>query len=87
MQKELLQIQSEGTRRATELRGEGDAEALSIYAEAYSKDPEFYRFWRTLRSYEEAVDEDTTFILSLDMEYFRLLGDPALKMSPAATAP
>ena len=87
MQKDLLQIQSEGQRRATELRGEGDAEALGIYAQAYSKDPEFYRFWRTLRSYVEAVDKDTTFILSLDTEYFRLLGDPVLKMSPAATAP
>ncbi len=87
MQKDLLKIQSEGKRRAAELRGEGDAEALSIYAKAYGKDPEFYRFWRTLRSYDEAVDKDTTFILSLDTEYFRLLGDPALEMSPAATAP
>jgi len=87
MQKELLQIESEGKRRATELRGEGDAEALSIYAEAYSKDPEFYRFWKTLRTYDEAVDKDTTFILSLDTDYFRLLGDPFLKTSPAGTAP
>jgi len=76
MQKELLSIQSEGNKRALQLRGEGDAEALSIYAAAYTKDPEFYRFWKTLETYEQAVDERTHLILSLDNEYFKLLGDP-----------
>jgi len=80
MRKQLMTILSEGHRRASELRGEGDAEALSIYAAAYSKDPEFYRFWETLRTYEQAVDERTILVLSLDNEYFRILGKPRLDM-------
>lgn len=78
MQKELLTISSEGNRRAKELRGQGDAEALSIYAATYSKEPEFYRFWKTLKTYEQSIDERTHLILSLDNEYFRLLNGPEL---------
>lgn len=58
-------------------RGEGDAEAAGIYAAAYSADPEFYAFVRSLQAYREAVDEDTTFVLSPEhdfFEYFRTSG-------------
>lgn len=79
MQRELRTIESEGYRRAQELRGEGDAEALRIYAETYSSDPAFYRFWRTLRAYENAVDEDTVMLLSLDNPFYRVIGDPAFE--------
>ena len=80
-QRELLTIESEGYQKAQQLRGEGDAEALSIYAKTYSKDPEFYRFWKTLKTYEESIDERTFLILSLDNDYFKLLGSPEL-LSP-----
>ena len=73
MTKELLTITSEGRKRSSELRGEGDAEALSIYAAAYSKEPGFYKFWQTLKTYEKAIDERTCLILSPRNEYLRLL--------------
>ncbi len=61
-------------RRAAEIvMGEGDADALEIYANAYNQDPEFYRFWRTLESYEAALDGATRIVLSTDSEYLRLL--------------
>jgi len=84
-QRELLTIESEGYQKAQQLRGEGDAEALSIYARTYSKDPEFYRFWKTLKTYEQSIDERTFLIFSLDNDYFKLLGSPELR--PPKPAP
>ncbi len=61
-------------RKGAELvRGEGDARALEIYAEAYNQDPEFYRFWRTLESYRTALASDTRIVLSTDSEYLEFL--------------
>jgi len=60
-------------------RGEGDAEAVRIYAEAYSTDPEFYGFQRSLEAYRKSIDEGTTLVLSPDAEFFRYFesSDPA----------
>ena len=56
---------------ATRIRGEGDAEAARIYAEAYGKDPEFYAFVRSLSAYERSLDEDTTLILSPELPFLK----------------
>jgi len=53
-------------------RGEGDAEAARIYAEAFASDPEFYAFQRSLEAYRKSIDEKTTLVLSPDAEFFRL---------------
>ena len=79
MAKELKTIESSGYRKAQELRGQGDAEALTIYAKAYSKDPEFYQFWKTLKTYEKTIDSGTTLIMSPENEYFKTLANPTLK--------
>ena len=84
MEWELYRISSEGYSESKRIRGEGDAEALQIYADAYSKAPEFYRFWRTLQTYEKAVDRNTSLILSADNEYFRLLVNPTLEAGEEA---
>jgi len=57
-------------------RGEGDAERNSIFAASYSKDPEFFAFYRSLRAYENAMrDDQTTLVLSPDSEFFRYFQD------------
>ncbi len=57
------------------LRGEGDATRNRIYAEAYSVDPEFFRFYRSLEAYRKAMDAtDTTLVLSPDSDFFRYFG-------------
>ncbi len=66
-------------KRADELKGEGDAKALEIYANAYNKDPEFYRFWRTLQSYKTAIASDTTIVLSTDSDYLRFIDKESMK--------
>lgn len=55
-------------------RGQGDAEAARIYADAYQTDPEFYTFVRTMEAYRKTLIQDTTLVLSPDSEFFRYLG-------------
>jgi modulator of FtsH protease HflC len=71
--KELDQIRSEAYRIAQEKKGEADAEATNIYADAYNNDPEFYGFLMTLDTYKDTIDKDTTVILSTDSEYYEYL--------------
>jgi modulator of FtsH protease HflC len=55
------------------LKGEGDAEAARVYSQAYGKNPQFYKFLRTLESYKKILNEKTSIILSGDSELLRLL--------------
>ncbi len=65
-------IQSDAYRRSEEIKGKADADASKIYTSAYSKDPEFYRFWKSMESYKETLkDSDTTYSTNLD--YFKYL--------------
>jgi membrane protease subunit HflC len=85
-QQEAMQITSDADRQATiilaeaqgkaeALKGEGDRKALQIMAEATSRDPQFFAFWRSLIAYREAFKPDnTTFVLSPDSEFFRYFG-------------
>jgi len=66
-------IQSEAYRKAQEILGEGEAEATRIYAQAYQRDPEFYRLVETLRTYEATLDEKGVLLLSTDSELYRYL--------------
>lgn len=59
-------IEAQAYEQAQKLMGEGDAEALRIYAEAYNVDAEFYAFWKTLQTYRDVINEDTTIIISPD---------------------
>ncbi|MEM6796851.1 MAG: protease modulator HflC [Acidobacteriota bacterium] len=53
---------------AEAIRGRGEAEALALLAEAYRRDPELYRFLRSLDSYSSILDEETTIFLESDSE-------------------
>jgi len=55
-------------------RGEGDAQATRIYAEAHGRDPEFFAFVRSLEAYRKTIGEGTTLILSPDSEFFQFFG-------------
>jgi len=56
------------------IKGEADADATRIYADAYSKSPEFYNFIKTLETYANTLDSSTQFILSTDNHYLKYLG-------------
>ena len=56
------------------IKGEADADATRIYADAYGKSPEFYNFIKTLETYSNTLDSSTQFILSTDNHYLKYLG-------------
>jgi membrane protease subunit HflC len=60
-------------RDAEKLKGDGDAQAARIYGQAYSKNPEFYKFLRTLDSYRKILNDKTSIVLSADSELLKLL--------------
>jgi membrane protease subunit HflC len=66
-------------RRDSEiLRGQGEGERNRIFAEAFSRDPEFFAFYRSLKAYEVATEGgETTMVLSPDSEFFRYFADPS----------
>ncbi len=72
-EKELEKITSQAYRQAQEIKGKADAEATKIYAQAYSKDPEFYSFSKTLETYGEALDKETTLVLTSETDFFKYL--------------
>lgn len=57
-------------------RGEGDAESTKIYAGAYGKAPEFYSFLRSLDTYEKAMGQQTSLVLSTGSDLFQYLAQP-----------
>jgi len=55
------------------IRGAADSLATRIYADAYSRDPDFYKFINTLKTYESTIDSTTQIIFSTDGQYFEYL--------------
>lgn len=72
--RQVVIFEAEAYRDAERIRGQGDATATAIYAEAYQKDPEFYAFTRSLNAYRETFNNKGDFLL-LDPEsdYFKYL--------------
>ena len=75
MANEQMEIRSAAYNRSETIRGEADAEAARIYANAYNRDRGFFEFWRAIESYRQTMPKfDKT--LTTDMEYFRYLYSP-----------
>jgi len=72
-EKEEKQIISEAYKESQQIMGKADAEAIKTYAEAYSKDPDFYSFLETLNSYEENLGTGSVLVLSTDGAYLKYL--------------
>lgn len=77
-ERQAVVIRAEAYRQAEQLRGDGDAAATAIYGSAYVKDPEFYRFYRSLDAYTN-VFKDKSDVLVLDprSEFFEYFEGPA----------
>ncbi|WP_250460161.1 protease modulator HflC [Microbulbifer litoralis] len=74
--RQVVEEVAKAQREAEETRGAGDAEAAAIYAGAFSRDPEFYRFTRSLKAYEESFnDRADMLVIEPDSEFFRYLKD------------
>ena len=71
--KERTIILAEAYKQSETIRGKADALALKIYADAYTKDPEFYAFTRSLQAYERAFQKNTTLVLEPDNWFLQYL--------------
>ncbi len=65
-------------QESNQIRGRGEAEAISILAQALNQDPEFFAFRRSLQAYQAFLSGQDTIILSSDEELFEFLGSPAV---------
>jgi membrane protease subunit HflC len=75
LENERRAILSAAYEKAEKIKGEADAEATRIYAQAYSRDPEFFDFWRSIESYKTTMPQFSK-TLSTDMDYFKYLYSP-----------
>ena len=74
--KEKVVIIANAQREASILRGEGEAQQNQILGEAFSQDPEFFLFYRSLQQYSESLGgENTTLVLSPESDFFRFFED------------
>ena len=87
--RQRVEIIADAQRQAQILRGEGDAQSIKIYADAYGKDTNFFAFYRSLQAYRDSLTGDgTTLVLSPDDEFFKYLKDgPAGVTSAGAPGP
>ncbi|MBT8414166.1 MAG: protease modulator HflC [Boseongicola sp.] len=70
----VVELVSEANRESEIVRGEADAERNAIFAEAYGADREFFRFYRSLAAYENALQgSNSTMVISPDSEFFEFL--------------
>ncbi|SQB25782.1 FtsH protease regulator HflC [Citrobacter koseri] len=68
---------AEAERQGRISRGEGDAEAAKLFADAFSQDPDFYAFIRSLRAYEKSFEgNQDVMIMSPDSDFFRYMKTP-----------
>jgi len=78
--KEKTIILADAYRQAEEIKGNGDAIATSTYANAYSKDPEFYDFTRSLKAYQSTFGSKSDILLiNPDSDFFKYLDDSKAK--------
>jgi membrane protease subunit HflC len=76
-ERERTEILANAEKDALRVHGEGDAEATGIYARAYSKNPEFYGFYRSLQAYDRSLGKDgDLLVVTPDGEFFKYLKDP-----------
>ncbi|MDE0451095.1 MAG: protease modulator HflC [Gammaproteobacteria bacterium] len=74
--RQVVVVEAEAYREAEQIRGDGDAGAAAIYAEAYGADPEFYEFYRSINAYVSVFSQKgDLLIVDPNSEFFKYLKD------------
>jgi membrane protease subunit HflC len=81
----VASIEAAAILEAEEIKGSADAEAVQIYADAFSKDPEFYEFWRTLQAYENTIDADTTIYMDKSNPFLKFFSKSTTEVTETLT--
>ena len=86
--RQVVEFVAEAQRDLEILRGEGEAERTAVFADAFSRDPKFFEFYRSMTAYDQAIGSpDTTLVLSPDSEFFRYFNSSDGAPVPSATQP
>jgi membrane protease subunit HflC len=64
-------IIAEANKNAEIIKGQGDAEAISLYAKAYGKDKDFYEFYKSLEVYKNSLDKNSSLVMSSDNKFLK----------------
>lgn len=82
--RQAVVLVSEAQRDAEIIRGQGDAERNGLFAGAFTQDPEFFAFYRSMQAYSKSLKGDgTTLVLHPDSEFFEYFGTDKVR-TPAA---
>ena len=92
--REVVEIVAEAQKESEILRGEGEAERNGIFADAFTRDPSFFEFYRSMSAYTAALENSgTTMVLSPDSEFFKYFqnsggagSDAPVPPAPGATS-
>jgi membrane protease subunit HflC len=79
-QRELKRIASEAYLKQQQIKGEADAKAVDVYAEAFNQSPEsreFYEFLKTMETYKNTLSTNVTMILSTDSDFLKYIKQSA----------
>lgn len=70
--RQVIEVEADATKKSEIIRGEGDAERNSVFADAFSRDAEFFEFYRSLKAYEKGLASgDTRLVISPNSEFFK----------------
>jgi membrane protease subunit HflC len=87
-ERERTVLIAEAQSQSDILRGQGEQEAIRIVAEAFSKDLDFFQFWRSMQAYREAFSEGSTrMVMTPESEFFRFFRDSGGRLQPLTGAP
>jgi len=87
--RQVIEIRARAQQQSEILRGEGDAQSIAIYADAFNRDKDFFALYWSLDAYRRSLaNSDTTLVLSPDSEFFRFFGPASGTMeAPQGQAP
>lgn len=87
-ERERTVLIAEAQAQADILRGQGEQEAIRVVAEAFSKDLDFFQFWRSMQAYREAFSEGSTrMVMTPESEFFRFFRDSGGRLAPLPGGP
>jgi membrane protease subunit HflC len=78
---------AEAYKGAQVIKGDGDAKASAIYADAFGRDPQFYQFYRSLDAYRHSFRKNDLIVVDPNSEFFRFMRSPGAAAADAAGGP
>jgi modulator of FtsH protease HflC len=83
--RDVTVLVAEANSKSEQIRGQGDSQRNRIFADAYTRDPDFFAFYRSMQAYEKSMQHnDTRLVLKPDSDFFRYFSNPSGHVPAAA---